>query len=92
MLHTTWKSASWFWRRRFLKGFYHILAWRLPWSCDPYATNKISFPLPKKAPHKIWLCSAKRFPRRCSNEHCGRQTDDGRRTLDDDERLTMGIL
>ena len=24
-------------------------------SCDPDAANKISFPLPKEAPHKIWL-------------------------------------
>ena len=36
----------------FLKGFYHIWAWR---SCDPDAANKILFPLPKEAPHKIWL-------------------------------------
>ena len=26
--------AFWFWRRRFLKGFYHIWAWRPSWSCD----------------------------------------------------------
>ena len=38
-----------------LKGFYHIWAWRPSWSCDPDAANKISFPLPKEAPHKIWL-------------------------------------
>ena len=25
------------------------------WSCDPDAANKLSFPLPKEAPHKIWL-------------------------------------
>ena len=25
------------------------------WSCDPDAANKISFPLPMEAPHKIWL-------------------------------------
>ena len=24
-------------------------------SCDPDASNKLSFPLPKEAPHKIWL-------------------------------------
>ena len=23
------------------------------WSCDPDAVNKLSFPLPKEAPHKI---------------------------------------
>ena len=39
----------------FLKGFYHIWAWRPSWSCDPDAANKLSFPLPKEAPHKIWL-------------------------------------
>ena len=27
----------------------------LHWSCDPDAANKILFPLPKEAPHKIWL-------------------------------------
>ena len=26
--------AFWFWRRRFLKGFYHIWACRPFWSCD----------------------------------------------------------
>ena len=39
----------------FLKGFYHIWAWRPSWSCDPDAVNKLSFFLPKEAPHKIWL-------------------------------------
>ena len=39
----------------FLKGFYHIWAWRLSWSCDPDAANKLSSPLAKEAPHKIWL-------------------------------------
>ena len=39
----------------FLKGFYHIWAWRPSWSCDPDAANKLLFPLPKEAPHKIWL-------------------------------------
>ena len=51
----SWKSACWFWRRRFLKVFYHIWAWRPSWSCDPDVANKILFPLPKEAPHKIWL-------------------------------------
>ena len=23
--------------------------------CPPYAVNKLSFPLPKEAPHNIWL-------------------------------------
>ena len=39
----------------FFKGFYHIWAWQPSWSCDPDAANKLSFPLPKEAPHKIWL-------------------------------------
>ena len=37
------------------KCFYHIWAWRPSCSCDPDAVNKLSFPLPKEAPHKIWL-------------------------------------
>ena len=28
------KFLFWFWRRRFLKGFYHIWALRPSWSCD----------------------------------------------------------
>ena len=47
------ESARRFWRRRFLKGFYHIWAWWPSWSCDQVAANKLSFPLPKEAPHKI---------------------------------------
>ena len=39
----------------FLKGFYQIWAWWPSWSCDPDAANKLSFSLPKEAPHKIWL-------------------------------------
>ena len=45
-------------RGRVLKGFYHIWAWRQSWSSDPDAANKLSFPLPKEAPHKFgfdWL-------------------------------------
>ena len=72
-------SACRFWRRRFLKGFYHIWAWRPSWSCDPDAANKLSFPLPNEAPHKIWLWLAKRFQRR----RCLKLwTTDGRRTTD----------
>ena len=32
----------------FFNGFYHILAWRPSWSCDPDAANKISFPQPRR--------------------------------------------
>ena len=41
--------------KKIFEGFYHIWAWRPSWSCDPDAENKLSFPLPKEAPHKIWL-------------------------------------
>ena len=39
----------------FLKGFYHIWAWWPSLSCEADAANKLSFPLPKEAPHIIWL-------------------------------------
>ena len=55
-----------FLEKKIFEGFYHIWAWRPSWSCDPDAANKISFPLPKKAPHKIWLRSAQRFWKRRS--------------------------
>ena len=60
-------------------GFYHILAWRPSWSCDPDAANKLSFPLPKEAPHKIWLGSGKRFRRRkCLKMWTTTYDEDGR--------------
>ena len=75
----SWKSACRFWRRRSLKGFYHIWAWGPSWSCDPDAANKLWFPLPKEAPHKIWLWSGKRFWRRRSLSIVnGRWRTDGR--------------
>ena len=70
-----------------MKGFYHIWALRPSWSCDPDAANKLSFPLPKEAPHKIWLRSAKRFLRRRCLSIVDDDDDD-----DDDGRRTMGIL
>ena len=42
-------------KEKIFKGFYHILAWRAPWSCDLDHLYKLWIPLPKKAPHKIWL-------------------------------------
>ena len=60
MLHTKFREN---WPAGFGED---IWAWRPSWSCDPDATNKISFPLPKEAPHKIWLWLAKRFRRRRS--------------------------
>ena len=41
--------------KKIFKGFYHIWAWRPSWSCDLDHFYKLSFPLPKEAPHKIWL-------------------------------------
>ena len=67
----------------FWRVFTILWAWRLSWSCDPDVANKISFPLPKEAPHKSWLWSAKRFLRR----RCLSIVEDGRRT-DDDGRTT----
>ena len=37
------------------EDFYHIWAWPSSWSCDPDDANRLLFPLPKEAPHKIWL-------------------------------------
>ena len=66
--------------KKIFEGFYHIWAWRPSWSCDPDAANKLSFPLPKEALHKIWLWLAKRFQRR----RCLKlwTTDDDGRTPD----------
>ena len=64
----------------FLSGFYHIWAWRPSWSCDQDPANKLSFPLPMDALHKILLSSAKRFQRRRSLKLW---TDDGRRRTDE---------
>ena len=53
-------------REQDFKGFYHIHVWAwLPsWSCDTNYENKCLSPLPKEAPHKIWLSLAKQFQRR----------------------------
>ena len=56
MLHTKFRENGLpVLEKKILKGFYHIWAWRPSWSCDSDAANKILFPLPKEAPHKIWL-------------------------------------
>ena len=41
--------------QKVLKGFYHIWEWRPALSGDQDAEKKLSFPLPKESPHKIWL-------------------------------------
>ena len=62
------KSVRRFQRRRFLKGFYHIWAWRPSWSCDLDYLYTHWLPIPIDASHKIWLCLAKWFQRRrCLN-------------------------
>ena len=56
MLHTKFREnrlAGSREERRFIKGFYHIWAWRPPWSCDLNAANKLWFPLPKEAQYKF---------------------------------------
>ena len=55
------KSVHRFWRRRFLKCFYYIWAWRPSWSCDLDFLYIHWSPLPIDALYKIWLWLAKRF-------------------------------
>ena len=56
MLHTNFRGIGQpVPEKKILMGFYHIWAWRPSWSHDPDAMNKLSFPLPIEAPHKIWL-------------------------------------
>ena len=83
------KSVQWFRRRRFLKGFYHIWAWRPSWSCDLDYLYTHWFPLPIDASCKIWLWLAKLFQRRRSLKMVDDGRTDGRRT---DGRRSMGIL
>ena len=67
--------------KKIFKGFYHIWAWRPSWSCDLDHLYKLSFPLPKEAPHKIWLWLAKRFQRRrCLNIVDNDDNDNRRRS------------
>ena len=75
--------------KKIFKGFYHIWAWRPSWSGDLDYLYKLSFPLPKEAPHKIWLLLAKRFQRRrCLNI----VDDDDDDNNDDNGRQSKGIL
>ena len=72
--------------KKIFEGFYHIWILRPSWSCDLDHLCKFLFPLPKEAPHKIWLSLAKRFQRR----RCLNIVDD-----DDDNdngRQSKGIL
>ena len=58
--------------------FLRFWAWRPSWSFDLDQLYKLSFPLPKEAPHKIWLWLAKRFLRRYLKNVDGRGTTDPR--------------
>ena len=55
MLHTkfceNWPPVL----EKVFEGFLPYMVWLPSWSCDQDAVNKLSFPLPKEAPHKIWL-------------------------------------
>ena len=53
-----------FWRRRFLKVFYHMWAWRPSWSTNRNHFSNLSFPQPKDGPYKIWAKLAQRLQRR----------------------------
>ena len=54
MLHTkfqrNWFSDS---GEEILLGFYHIWAWRPPWSCDLNRIYKLSFPFCLEAAYEI---------------------------------------
>ena len=54
--HTTYQAtrslALWFWKR-FLKGFYHIWAWRPSWSCDPDPQTNFRSPIPLRLQMKF---------------------------------------
>ena len=69
----------------FLKGFYHIWAWRPSWSCDPDAANKIfRSPYPRRLHIKLASISQAVSEKKMF-EHCGRRRrrkTEGRRTPD----------
>ena len=46
---------------KIFEGFLPYMGVAAIWSCDPDAVNKLSFALPKEAPHKIWFWFGKRF-------------------------------
>ena len=56
MLHAKFQDIGFLvLEKKIFKGFYYIWAWRPSWSCDLDHLYKLSFPLPKEAPHEIWL-------------------------------------
>ena len=65
MLHTKFHGSQFSGSREEIrKGCNRILAWGPSWSCDPGATNKLSFLIPVDASNEIWLLFLKRFRRR----------------------------
>ena len=54
----------WFWRRRLLKGFYHIWVWQPCWMTDDNHRYNSDFRLCQESPYKIWLWLAQQFQRR----------------------------
>ena len=82
MLHTKFRANRSTRFQRFFKCFYHIWAWQPSWSCDSDAANKLSFPLSKEAPHKIWLWSAPAVSEKKMFKHCGRTDNDDGQTTD----------
>ena len=76
--------------KKIFKGFYHIWAWRPSWSCDLDLLYKLSFPLPKEAPHKIWLSLAKRFQRRRCLNIVDDDNDNDDNDNDDNGRQSKG--
>ena len=66
--------AFWFWRRKFLKGFYHIRPWRLSLSCDQNILYKFWLTYHKESSHEIWVQLGQSFVRKlCFNILMGPQ-------------------
>ena len=57
-------SAFWSWRRRFLKGFYHIWAWQPSWSYDQNILHKFWLTYHKESSHEIWVQLGRWFVRK----------------------------
>ena len=53
--HQTLESLLRVLEKKIFKGVYHTWAWPPSWSCDLDSLYRLWFPLPKDAPHKIWL-------------------------------------
>ena len=67
-------SAFWFWSRRFLKGFYHIWAWRPSLLCIQNILNKFWLTYHKESSHEICVQLDQWFVRKlCFNILMGPQ-------------------